>query len=94
MKTTNKSSEDFYKEFWTEKIHAKKKNPHHYPVVNGEMFHVGNDTDYVKGFCGTKFCIKFFDGAVIYTNSLWYNGIVPDSFKKSLSDDATLETIK
>lgn len=94
MRVSNKSSEDFYKEFWTEKINAKKRSFHRYPVVNGEMFRVGNDTDYVKGFCGTKFCIKFFDGAVVYTNNLWHNGTIPDNFKKSLPDDATLETIK
>ena len=94
MKITKKSSEDFYKEFWAEKIDVKKRSFHRYPVVNGEMFHIGNDTDYVKGFCGTKFCIKFFDGTVVYTDNLWHNGTIPDNFKKILPDDATLETIK
>ena len=94
MKITKKSSEDFYKEFWAEKIDVKKRSFHHYPVVNGEMFHIGNDTDYVKGFCGTKFCIKFFDGTVVYTDNLWHNGTIPDNFKKILPDDATLETVK
>lgn len=94
MKITKESSENFYEEFWTEKVHAKKQNSHRYPVANGEMFYVGSDTDYVKGFCGTKFCIKFFDGTVIYTNNLWHNGTIPDNFREKLPDDATLETIK
>lgn len=58
------------------------------------MFYIGNDNDYVKGFCGTKLCIKFFDGTVVCTNNLWHNGTISDNFRKNLSDDATLEEMK
>lgn len=58
--------------------------------ANGHAYVIGKDADYPKGFSGREWEIRFFDGRVWRTNSLWSNGPVPERFRDRQPDTAEL----
>lgn len=62
-------------------------------VANGRHYVIGdeNNNDYFRGFGGSKFTIKFFDGRIVKTSNLWYQGEIPERFRDELPDNATID---
>lgn len=56
--------------------------------IDGDHFIIGPESDKYKGFGGDEFTIKFFDSRVITTTNLWYQGKIPEHFRKALEDNA------
>lgn len=82
------SSECFYFHFWNEKVEAKN-NPM-IARINGKQYHISdeNSKSFFRGFGGLKLKIRFFDGREIVTTNLWHNGVISESHKKLLPDNA------
>jgi hypothetical protein len=74
--------------FWTERI-----NETGLVVAAGRAYSIGSEHDDPKGFGGVKWCIRFFDGRVVTTTSLWGRGDVPAEFRDQLPDNATVQEI-
>ena len=59
-------------------------------IINGECYHDGgkkpNDYRGFLGHGGRLFKIKKNNGAIIETNNLWYNGVVPKD--RNIKDNA------
>lgn len=75
-------------DFWVEKIEIK--NDDDVARINGEHYVIGDEKDNggFRGFDGRKFTILFFDGRYVTTTNLWFNGVIPESFRKLLPDNA------
>jgi len=74
--------------FWLEKTDYPDDMKTHQVIIDGQhyLFH---DTDsFIKGFGGRRFKIQFFDGRIIETNNLWFQGEIPDQFRSMLPDNA------
>jgi DNA-directed RNA polymerase subunit RPC12/RpoP len=74
--------------FWLGKTDYPDYMKNHQVIINGQhyLFH---DTDsFIKGFGGRRFKIQFFDGRIIETNNLWFQGEIPDQFRSILQDNA------
>jgi hypothetical protein len=83
---------------WTEKLHYQgpmavvRVNGHHY-MYDTRMPYVENDGRQFLGHGGAKWWIDFLLGeALILTNNLWYQGEIPDHFRKRLPDNAVFRT--
>ena len=75
--------------FWLEKVDmvGKKKVAR----INGKHYMIGREDApslMFRGFGGTKFTVRFFDGRVVETTNLWHQGTVPEHFKERLPDNA------
>lgn len=81
--------ECFKKHYWNDIISEREKHI----IINGDCYYdAGNMPDSYTGFLGhsgRKFYIKYFDGRIMSTNNLWYNGTVPEEFRNQLKDNAT-----
>lgn len=87
------SSECFTKYYWKQRVDNKDSKTQ--VVVNGEMYQIGDEQDKgSRGFFGHQFIIKFFDGRVVITTNLWYNGVIPEEFRKDLPDNAKFIPLK
>lgn len=72
--------------FWNEKIRIKDKP--RVVRIKGEHYYISDENSKsIRGFGGNKFKIRFFDGREVITTNLWYNGKIPESHKKLLSDN-------
>ena len=71
------SHDCWLKNFWNETLDEEAI------VVNGRCYHIGSSTDNPKGFDGGRFVIEMHDGRVIDTDSLCFNGEVPEEFGAS-----------
>lgn len=82
------SSECFHVNYWNEKI-EDKDNPK-VVRIDGTQYYIGKETGNhgFKGYGGRKFKIKFFDGRIVETTSLWHNGDIPEEHKNMLADNA------
>lgn len=76
-------------------VWAKNKNDYENGnrkiVVNGKMFHIGDETPSppnVRGFAGAKFNIKKFTGEKIVSTNLWLNGEIPEIWRPYIPDNA------
>lgn len=81
------SRECFNIDYWNDKIeNFNSQNV----VIDGKMYKIGSENGSYgfKGFGGTKIKIKFNDGRVIETTSLWHNGTIPESHRDKLPDNA------
>jgi hypothetical protein len=82
----------FYCNFWLEKVAIKD----HLIRINGNCYWVGKSDDKslagTLGHGGRRFVIRPInpDGskALIITNNLWHNGVIPSIFRKDLPDNA------
>ena len=87
---TNKilcSSECYQIDFWDEFTIAK--NDPQIARIKGEQYYICDEgRSGFKGFCGRRFCIRFFDGREITSTNLWYNGVIPESHRGMLLDNA------
>jgi len=72
----------------------KKKNDPRSIRIKHHHYWVGDGKGSFKGFGGRYFKIKLFNGKIIETNDLWYQGEIPERFWKDLSDNAELINLK
>lgn len=59
--------------------------------INGKHYIVGPEDDtrrQWRGYGGSKFRIRKFDGGEIVTTNLWHQGDIPDHFRERLPDNA------
>lgn len=59
-------------------------------VADSTAYSIGSADDYPKGFGGTRWSIRFHDGRVVVTDSLWHMGKVPPEWREQLPDNAML----
>ena len=78
------SDKCFDEDFWLDKIKDKDE----YIRIDGVCYHLGNEKDMFRGFGGSQFKIKFFDGREITSTNLWHNGDIPEKYKGELCDNA------
>ena len=81
------STECFMIDYWNDRV--KDINPK-VAIIKGEHYTIGNEKEKggFRGFGGRKFIINFFDGRIVETTNLWYQGVIPEDFKDSLPDNA------
>lgn len=79
-----------HRQFWEEIVREDERFPERAIIVDGAHFSVGpEDCDRkMKGYGGTLFEIHFFDGRVIQTTNLNYQGAIPKEFADRLADNA------
>ena len=84
------SGKCFMINFWQEIIAEKDKHI----VIQGECYCDGgeNSPGAFRGFSGRRFWIRFNDGSTLTTNNLWYQGKIPEEFRKELPDTAEFYT--
>ena len=77
---------------WTATIRAHNNKSYHEssPIVNGTHYHISPDVTGAgfKGFGGSEFDVRFFDGRRTITHNMWCQGDVPKHFKDQLPDNA------
>lgn len=83
------SDKCFGKLFWQKIIAEKDKHI----IIDGKCYcdegMVKNPSPYAfLGHSGRCFWIKFKNGKTLTTNNLWYQGEIPDEFRKELPDTA------
>ena len=75
--------------FWLMKIDISKEEMARRVIVGGVHFSIGDEIDGpFRGHGGRKFIIQFFDGRVIETTNLWFQGKIDDRFRERLPDNA------
>jgi len=78
---------NFY--FWDNLATRMVNNPYHeYAIINRKVYEIGSDKDDPRGFGGQHFTIKFHDGTVIDTNSIWLRGDLPKRLQHDFPDNA------
>ena len=87
------SSECFITDFWNQQV-INKDDPK-IVRIDGIQYKIGseNNTNSFRGYGGRKFRIKLLNGDIIETTNLWNNGIIPDSFKELLPDNAEFQEV-
>jgi hypothetical protein len=80
--------------FWLGKTDYPDYMANHQVIINGEHFMLGETDSFVRGFGGREFIIQFFDGRIIETNNLWYQGEIPEQFRSMLPDNAVFIPVK
>lgn len=83
----------FHCNYWTDIIRRdNNEDKDVFVIANGKHYIIDNENsnDYFRGFGGAKFTIKFFDGRMVKTSNLWYQGEIPERFRDELPDNATL----
>lgn len=72
--------------FWTNKIESPDSNRE---IVNGEHYVFSKNTSqYFQGSGGRPFYAIHNDGSLIFSNSVWYQGVIPERFREKLPDTA------
>ena len=78
----------FVKNFWNKIISEKDKHV----IINGVCYTIGEPIpsyhSQFAGFGGRVFYIKYFDGRIVRTNNLWFNGDIPQEYREVLKDEA------
>lgn len=77
--------------FWQQQHDADLKcKDHEFAIIDGKHYRIGPEDApaYFRGFGGDKFVIKFHDGTEVITTNLWYQGEIPDVFKKDMPNNA------
>lgn len=76
--------------FWTWKVNTIKESPNTFATVDGHLYHISPDDPKAifKGFGGSEFIIKYFDGRSVKSHNLWHNGKIPDLFKDRIPNNA------
>jgi hypothetical protein len=77
-------------DFWVG--HIERKNQPEVVIVHGTHYRIGkehpNTGNFMRGFSGSRFVIKFNDGRVVESTNLWCQGTIPGEFRKELPDNA------
>jgi hypothetical protein len=61
-------------------------------IIQGHHFRVGPEkSGPFRGFGGTPFTIKFYDGRVVTTRNLWQQGEIDEAYREWLPDNAEFE---
>lgn len=77
----------FQCDFWGKL--AKDKDSESSVRIGGEHYWIEKGNTYpIRGFNGRQFTIRFFDGRVVTTTNLWYQGKIPQIWKVLLLDNA------
>jgi len=75
--------------FWLGKTDYPDYMKNHQVIIDGQHYMAYAETDsFIKGFGGRRFKIQFFDGRIIETNNLWFQGEIPDQFRSMLPENA------
>lgn len=56
--------------------------------IDGHHYWVKTKNTLTKGFSGRQFTVRFYDGRVVTTNNLWYQGKIPQNWRVLLPDNA------
>ena len=76
---------------WEEQycLDLTEREKHRYAIINGIHYVLRPYTDinWMRGMCGAKMRIKFFDGYKTICNNLWCQGEVPSGHWKVLMPD-------
>jgi len=59
-------------------------------IAAGHAYSIGSSDDNPRGFGGQRWSIKFHDGRLVSTCSLWHMGEVPSEWRERLPDNAVL----
>jgi len=74
--------------FWIHKI----ENPlQHREIINGEHYvfkPVQEEKPYFQGYGGHEFYAIHNDGTIVTSNNVWYQGVIPERFRKRLPNTA------
>lgn len=70
------SHDCFTKHFWEKTLDKKAI------IINGECYHIGEESGKYCGVGGAKYTIKKHNGKIIETTHLWQNGTIPKEFYK------------
>ena len=79
------SSECYMKRYWMDIIEEKEDHV----IIEGRCCFIApeHDTTRPRGHSGRKFILKsLFDGKIIETTNLWYQGEIPEEFREALPD--------
>ena len=76
-------------DFWLEKAKRRRKDPN-FCVIAGVAYSIGDERkdNEFRGFGGAPHTIRFFDGRVVHSTNLWFNGEVPEHWRAFLPDTA------
>lgn len=76
-------------DFWLQKAKLRRKDPN-FCVIAGAAYHIAREEapGGFRGFGGRKHVIRFFDGRVVTSTNLWFNGEVPGCWRAFLPDTA------
>lgn len=74
--------------FWLEKTDYPDDIKNHQVIIDSQHYLFHETDSFIKGFGGRRFKIQFFDGRIIETNNLWFQGEIPDQFRSILQDNA------
>jgi hypothetical protein len=77
-------------DFWS-KIAARTDD--RLVIARGTAYSIGSPDDNPRGFGGSVWLIRFFDGREVRCNSLWCLGDIPADWRDRLPDNATLKEI-
>ena len=72
--------------FWLKKICMSEDSKKRQVIVDGVHYMLSDSS--IRGYCGAKFTIKFFDGRIIETDNLWHQGRIDEMFRYYLADNA------
>lgn len=80
----------FYCLFWTE--YAESYHQPDQVVVNGKHYVIGDEQQAGnrrwRGFGGSPFNIRFFNGRMVRSTNLWHQGDIPERFKERMPNNA------
>ena len=83
--------------FWHQHIEKdKKREPHTWFIANGGHYIIEPDRDEnyqgFVGFGGAEFKIKFNDGTLVVSHNVWFQGEIPEAFRRNnfYRDNATI----
>lgn len=75
--------------FWDRiKANVAGDTRHEYAIIDSSIYQIGHDDDNPRGCSGKHYIIRFNDGTIRHTNSLWYISWVPWPQHKWLKDNA------
>ena len=80
--------------FWLEKTDYPDDMKNHQVIIDGQHYLFHETDSFIKGFGGRRFKIQFFDGRIIETNNLWFQGEIPDQFRSMLPNNAVFLPVK
>jgi len=72
--------------FWLKKICMSEDSKKRQVIVDGIHYMLSDSS--IRGYCGSHFKIKFFDGRLVETDNLWHQGKIDDMFRYYLKDNA------
>jgi hypothetical protein len=83
-------------DFWEERIAYHEEHPDRSLIVRGTAYTIGDEPSTAAlrraplayGSGGREFQVQFFDGRVVVSHNLWYQGRVPEHLRERAPDNA------